>query len=231
MTQWAGAQGQTDSPSVLHHPALGTVRYSVREVSDNPDQQVADTISLMRQYSTEDASHPWIRADVARAWQSDDPIGDTFGYIKGRLQFIRDESTAEPIQSSYAYPIVETLCRPRDMAVADFPQGDCDDFSMYGAAHLLARGVPVSFVTAAADGSNDFSHVYLAAYPKTGPYAGQRVPLDLSHGDYPGWEFVNPHGLAVRKQEWPCDSSGQVWTWVILIGGGLLLTKFLSGVN
>jgi hypothetical protein len=204
---------------------MGPVRYSVKQTSDDPYQQVADTIGIMKQYAVEDAQSPEVQADIARAWQSGDPIGDTFGYIKGRLQFIRDESTAEPIQSSYAYPIVETLCRPRDMAVAPYPQGDCDDFSMYGAAHLLARGVPVSFVTVAADGSNDFSHVYLAAYPKSGPYAGRRVALDISHGAYPGWEYA-PNSAA-RRQEWPCDSSGTVFAAALLIGGGVwLLSKF-----
>jgi hypothetical protein len=216
MAHWTGAANLFD------HPALGSVKYSTTEVSDDPDTQVAQTIDLMRRYAVEDSRSALVIADAARAWQSGDPIGDTWGYIKSRLQFINDEVTAEPLQPSFIYPIVETLCRPKDMAVAPYPQGDCDDFSMYGAAHLLARGVPCSFATVAANGQDPtaYSHVYLVAYPKTGPYAGKRVPMDLSHGAYPGWEVGNQYG---KMREWPCNSTSSVLIIAAIIGAGLLI--------
>jgi hypothetical protein len=203
------------------------VRYSVQQVSDNPDQQVAETITLMKRYALEDAKSPEIQQDVSRAWQTGEPISDTYAYIKDRLRFVRDEVTAAPFQAQYSSPIVETLVRPRDMAVLEVPQGDCDCFSMYGAAHLLARGIPCAFVTVAADDGDPtaFSHVYLVAYPTSGPYAGQRVPLDLSHGQYPGWEVANRFG---KRTEWPVNSSSDVLLLGLALGGAYLLYRGLN---
>ena len=222
MTHWkSGTPVLAKNPAPLNHPALGPVQYSVQQVSDNPDRQVAQTIAMMRRYAIEDAKSAEIHEDVYRAWQEGEPIGDTWGYIKGRLQFVRDEITAEPLQPYYNAPIVETLVRPKDMAVLPVPQGDCDCYSMYGAAHLLARGVPCSYVTVAADGNDPtaFSHVYLVAYPVNGPYTGQRVPMDLSHGPHPGWEVANRYG---KRKEWPIDHSN-VW-----IAAGLSLAASLA---
>ena len=51
----------------------------------------------MRQYANEDAADANLQSDVARAWRSDDAIGDTFSYLRrhgGRgMQFVSDELT------------------------------------------------------------------------------------------------------------------------------------------
>jgi hypothetical protein len=93
---------------------------------------------------------------------------------------------------------------------------------MYGAAHLMARGVPCSFVTVAADDSDPsmYSHVYLAAYPN-----GQRVPIDLSHGHYPGWETVNRFG---KRKEWPIGSGFNFLGLGLLAAGGYLLYRAVN---
>jgi len=185
------------------------VRYSIREVSDVPDHQVAQTISMMSAYARADSADPALRADVARARATGDPIADTWthlrrGGLRG-MRFVRDEVTSAPF-SEYEYaspgrwnPLVESFARPELLAQAEDPHGDCDCFCMYGAAHLIILGVPVAFCTVAADGSDPqtFTHVYLVAYR-----AGERIPLDLSHGPYPGWET----GKLYRKQEWPVSS-------------------------
>ena len=143
---------------MLQHPALGRVRYTVTEISDDPDTQVAQTIELMRQYVLEDVSNPILKQDAATAAQGD-PIADTWNYLSRKdgirqMQFVHDEETARPWEDIGRWsPIVETLIRPVDQIVSLKPQGDCDDFAMYGAAHLLALGVPCSFCTVAADDS------------------------------------------------------------------------------
>lgn len=148
------------------------------------------------------------------------------------MQFQRDEATAAPWDLDVWNPVVETLIRPADQATMANPIGDCDDFAMYGAAHLLSRGVPCSFVTIAADASAPrmFSHVYLAAYPKVGQFAGMRVPLDLSHGHFPGWE----HGETFRIEEWPVRTwMSSPFAWVVGGAGAYLLYRAFSkgGVN
>ncbi len=219
----------------MQHPTLGQVRYQLTEVSDDPDQQVAGTIALMREYANADGRSPVLYKDAAQARLSGDPLADTFDYLRrdGRrgMRFVRDEDTGAPFESIAPggwRPVVETLMRPYDQALSPYPQGDCDDFSMYGAAHLVAHGVPCSFVTVAADQQTpgQFTHVYLVAYPKEGAYSGQRVPLDLSHGPYLGWEVPNRYG---KFQEWPVNRGLGLLGIGALAGGAYLLYRALKG--
>ena len=212
---------------LIVHPALGPVRYSIREVSDVPDRQVAQTISMMSAYARADSTDPAVRADAARARATGDPIADTWthlrrGGLRG-MRFVRDEVTAAPF-SEYEYaspgrwnPLVESFARPELLARSEDPHGDCDCFCMYGAAHLIILGIPVAFCTVAADASDPqtFTHVYLVAYP-----GGERVPLDLSHGPYPGWET----GKVYRKQEWSIGNGNLFLAFgaAALLGGAMI---------
>ena len=231
----------------IYHPDLGrTVNYSVQEVPEDADGQVAAVIGLMTEYARADATSPEIADDLAsvalhpqkdysdlpqaeaneRTW-----IDSIWWHVKGRVsRFATDEETAAPIQPEFGdSPIVETLIRPRDMALycgEGNCQGDCDDYSMYLAALLTACGIKCAFVTVAADETdrNWFSHVYVAAY--TG--SGVRIPLDASHGEYPGWEVARYW----RLEEWPVSASARflpyivaaafaawcLWQWRKLIG-------------
>lgn len=213
------------------HPQLGAVRYQLTQVSDDPDQQVCDVIGLMTRYAVEDAQS--ISADAIAAAETGEPLSDTWGYLSRHqgsrgMVFVRDETTASQVDPQLKIeqwnPVVETLIRPVDQAGLSTPFGDCDDFAMYGAAHLLALGVPCSFVTVAAMSEDPtmYSHVYLVAYPVQGPYAGQRIPLDLSHGPYMGWEVENRYG---KRREWPVRSGSNLVALALIgvIGLGVLL--------
>lgn len=179
-------------------------------VPDDPDAQVSQVIGMMRRYVNEDYNTPEIHRAVLSSRLTGDPLYDTFRSVKQRMQFVSDETTVQPVQAETQLPVVEALMRPRDMARLKHQRGDCDDYVMYGAALLSAQQVPVSFVTVAADpqAPDTWSHVYLAAYPDQGPYAGQRVPLDISHGPYVGWETVNVY----KRAEWPVSAKLQLVT-------------------
>jgi hypothetical protein len=188
--------------SQIYHPMLGErVNYTIQPVPEGGDGQTEAVIELMRKYTIEDSSSPEIQRDAQQAL-SECPecsaVEAVFYFVKKRLEFVRDEDTVQPFSGSIQPGdgvLVEALVRPRDMSVlSGRKMGDCDDFSMYTASLLLALGIPVSFVTVAASpDSDDFSHVYVAAYPN-----GVRVPLDTSHGQYPGWETKSSH----RVKEW-----------------------------
>lgn len=77
-------------------------------------------------------------------------------------------------------------------------EGDCAIYTMLIAAMLQSQGVPFEIVTVAVDPSQPgvFSHVYPRVVLPQG-----RMPLDASHGDYPGWE------VPVQRQ-----SKRQVWS-------------------
>lgn len=221
----------------LQHPVLGAVRYQITEVSDDPDTQVEETIGLMRRYALQDSRNPIFLQESATAAVSEDPLADVWAFISRKdgirqMQFVSDELTARPWGDIGRWrPIVETLIRPVDQVVIPNPQGDCDDFSMYGAAHLMARGIPVCYCTVAADGSDPFiySHVYLVAYPQSGPRAGQRVPVDLSHGPYLGWETENRFG---KRREWPVGlQPSHAGGGVVMIAAAAILYMLLTGVK
>jgi hypothetical protein len=227
---------QVPRSGTLNHPELGPCTYRLTEVSADPDTQCSQVIDLMRAYACEDSECPSIKDDSAAAGATGDPIIDTWNWISRRggyrgMSFQRDEGIAAPLDINDWNPIVETLIRPADQAGLPNPTGDCDDFAMYGAAHLMSLGVRCSFVTIAAEASAPriFSHVYLAAYPKRGQYAGMRVAMDLSHGFYPGWE----HAEIYRFQEWPVKtwmSSPLAWA-AAGAGAYLLYRAFKGGVN
>lgn len=221
----------------IQHPQLGPCAYHLSEVSSDPEEQVRQVIGMMRDYACEDSSAPSIKEDSAAASSTGDPIIDTWNWIARHggyrgMQFQRDEAIAAPLDINDWNPIVETLIRPADQAGLSSPVGDCDDFAMYGAAHLLSLGVPCRFVTIAAEASapRTFSHVYLAAYPKRGQFAGMRVALDLSHGYYAGWE----HGEIYRIEEWPVETwVSSPLTWMAAGASAYLLYRALKkgGVN
>jgi hypothetical protein len=202
---------------MVDHPAWGDARYEATIVPDDPDGQVAAVIDLMRRYVLEDYRTPAVAAEARRAIVLDpDPLAAVFWHVKRGIGFTRDEVLSQPYQANHEYPIVEVLIRPVDMATMCAGggcrrSGDCDDYSMYAAALLTNLGVDVSFVTLAADGSNPaaYSHVYLAAYR-----GGVRTALDVSHGQYPGWEAPNRYG---KRKEWPVKGSWLSW----LTGGWL----------
>ena len=173
-------------------------------VSDDPETQTAQVIGKMARLVRDDTADPDVQADAQAAADSlagRDPLEAVFHWVKSRMTFVRDEQTAAPLQPLYVEDIVEVLVRPRDMVDAKRAQGDCDDYVMYGAALLRALGVPVNFVTVAADPANPdaYSHVYLAAYPK----GEGRVPLDISHGPGPGWETPQVY----KRKEWLIDGA------------------------
>jgi hypothetical protein len=71
------------------------------------------------------------------------------------------------------------------------------------AAFLTVFGIPYEFVTVAANPNEPeiFSHVYLYAVLPD----GSRLPLDASHGDYPGWQVPSAH--VSRRQVWDADGN------------------------
>lgn len=120
-----------------------------------------------------------------------------FWFCKHYVRFVVDEAPMfrlnEPNQQDLLYsPAV--LIRMQD------PAGDCDDFTMMGAALLKALGVPFVIVTIAAgpDDPQRWSHVFLMAMLSTGP-----LPIDASHGSGPGWMVPASH--TYRWQCWDED--------------------------
>lgn len=197
----------TPTTGTIHHPAFGglPLRYSFSALPDDPDSQVATTIGMMGRYARQDAFTPAIQADARQAMAECpgcSPEEAVFRFVRKRVSFREDEDNARPLTGlANGQEIVEVLIRPVDMSQMCAGNGcrragDCDDYSMYGAALLLALGREPVFRTIAGDPNHPelYSHVYLVSYLPD----GTRVPVDISHGKYVGWEAPT----AGRQREW-----------------------------
>lgn len=98
---------------------------------------------------------------------------------------------------------LQGLISPEVLVRMERPEGDCAIFSECVAAFLTVFGIPFEFVTAAVNPNEPeiFSHVYLYAVLPD----GSRLPLDASHGDYPGWQVPSAH--VSRRQVWDADGN------------------------
>lgn len=176
-----------------YHPGFqGLVNVHRTVLSDDPDTAVQQTISQMAAYASEDSRAASIRqlAGQLRGQTPDDTRFRLWNWIRARVHFVQDRKLAKPIADSD--DVTEVLVRPVDIIRMRDAEGDCDDFSMLGAALAMALGLPVYFVTVAADphAPDQFTHVYL----EVGGY-----PFDASHGPYLGWEVQNRFG---KRQLW-----------------------------
>jgi hypothetical protein len=206
-----------------NHPTFGPVAWTGEDIGWDADQQVARTLGIMGQRVREDAADPgfcyWAQQIVGAVpgeIPDMDVVEAAYSHVKGVLQFQRDEVTGAGVGNYPAEEVVEVLIRPREMAkfvAMGVGTGDCDDFTMYLAGILTCYRIPVEFCTVAADGRapNNYSHVYLVAYPGDGNGVRGRLALDASHGEYPGWEVANMFG---RRKQWPVSTTG---SWLALL--------------
>jgi hypothetical protein len=124
-----------------------------------------------------------------RAWS-------VWWYVKHRMKFVQDEKLLGSMLGEP--PQRELMISPAILLRMKEPQGDCDDFTMLVCALLKCLNVPFEIVTIAADPTapERWSHVYAVALVED----GQRIPIDASHGKFPGWEVPLEHIL--RYQAW-----------------------------
>jgi hypothetical protein len=129
-----------------------------------------------------------------RAWSA-------WWYAKHLVKFVSDDTLLASMLNEHDQR--ELLNPPPVLLRMSKPQGDCDDFTMLVCSLLKCLGVPFEIVTIAADPAEPsrWSHVYAVALVED----GGRLPIDASHGKFPGWEVPLEHIL--RYQAW--DESGE----------------------
>jgi hypothetical protein len=192
---------------LAYHPDFGQlVSYQFERMPEDADAQVRVAIEKIIGMALADKDTPIIQRNAARALElgGGDPVAGVWAMIKPRMRFRQDTDIANDLQAPDPYnkrDLVETFISPATQARLIDLRGagveDCDGFAAYGACLLLALGVPVTLCTVSAETPRVFSHVYLVAY-----WNGMRIPLDLSHGPYPGWECPNMG----RLREWVVSS-------------------------
>lgn len=96
----------------------------------------------------------------------------------------------------------DLLIAPAVLVRMKEPAEDCDGFTMLVAALLCCMGVDVAIASVAVDPRDPsrFSHVFPMAM-----FDGEVLPLDASHGSYPGWMVPREH--ISRWQAWDLQGS------------------------
>lgn len=222
-------------PRVMLETPSGSypLRYTIEQVPEQSDAQVAATIVRMRQYVLEDCQSDIIRADAQAALSASpsNPFEAIHSFVRSRMVFKNDDALTEQFNWLLPKPgvdptsdyYVEMLKRPVDVSMeyaltGERVEGDCDDFSMYCAALLRCTGGDCSFATVGANPKDPtvFSHVYTV-----GGWGGQRVAMDCSHGPYAGWETPNRFG---KYCEWDVSNvPGWGGLAIAVVAAGLLL--------
>lgn len=173
---------------------------------DNDDHATAQTIRIMCGHIQESANDPLVRAIAEGCKQSaaanghaNDPraiAAACWWKVKHGMKFTQDDELIRCLLNEEDQ--LELLIAPAVMVRVGRAQGDCDDFTMMICSLLRAAGIPYEIVTVAADHSQPqrYSHVFARAVMPD----GSRVPMDCSHGKYPGWQV--PVEDTLRLQVW-----------------------------
>lgn len=174
------------------------------ENSDNLTTQTVEQMALLIKESIADDVTQSVAQRVCESWVSDDPrvvVSAVWWFAKNTIKFVLDESAVH--QMFGKRNAIELLVSPALMLRSRKMQGDCDDFTMMICALLGCRGLGYEIITVAANPRDPgtFSHVYCRAILPD----GSRVPLDASHGKYPGWQV--PTGHVSRFQAWDADGN------------------------
>lgn len=174
----------------------------VRQTSPDPFEATAETISYMCELVRDSLADGIVQAAArdAAALAPDYPWAGCWWWVKHHLQFVHH---SKMLGAWVGMPDeLQLLIRPDALLKMERPKGDCAVYTTLLCAMLQCAGYGWEICTVAVDPYQPgvFSHVY----PRVILADGSRVPLDASHGKYPGWE-VPPERVSA-KQIW--DSAG-----------------------
>lgn len=217
------------------HPDFGVpVNYTFERLPEGADAQVSKTMDRVRDYIRQDATSPIIQDEARRCIERGDgnPIKGVWDLCKSSMKFKHDSDIANDLDTKdpRISDVVEVLIRPADQAMLIALRGmgveDCDGYEMFAGCLLHSLGFQCALVTVAAEPTEPkrFSHVYLACYVN-----GQRIPLDFSHGPYPGWECPN----LGRIREWPIwvtkrEQAEKALAPIAVLAGAFLALRYVN---
>jgi hypothetical protein len=176
------------------------------ENSDNATAQTVEQMCILIKESIADPLTQLVADFAVVTWShgSTDPRAVAWAcwwFAKHSIKFVLDGPAAQNFVG--LSEALEFLVSPAVMLRCRKMQGDCDDFTMMICALLGCYGIGYEIITAAANPREPgtFSHVYCRAVLPD----GSRVPLDASHGKYPGWQVPSAH--VSRLQAWDEDGN------------------------
>lgn len=177
---------------------LNIAALQITPTSPDSHRSTAQTVAMMNGYALSGQYNPdVIRATRAAlgsigpwapAWRKCDAI---WTWVHRNIKFVPDE---EWLQASGLPEDAELIQLPELLLVTR--KGDCDCFTTLLCSMLAAAGVEFRIVTICADPDTPrrWSHVYAVAILED----GSELPMDASHGRFPGWQA--PRWF--RRAEW-----------------------------
>jgi hypothetical protein len=180
--------------------------------SPDPDTATAQTIAIMCGHVRKASSDEVVKQTAGRAAEQFAGLAGTgrrdayslataaFWWCKVFVKFVHHELIIRQRLGESGH--LQGLISPEVLVRMEHPEGDCAIFTECACAFLRVFGIPYEIVTVAVspDEPTIFSHVYLYAVLPD----GTRLPVDASHGDYPGWQVPSAH--VSRRQVW--DANG-----------------------
>lgn len=180
--------------------------------SPDPDTATAQTIAIMCGHVRKASADEVVKQTAGRAAEQFAGLAGTgrqdvyslataaFWWCKVFIKFVHHELIIRQRLGESGH--LQGLISPEVLVRMEHPEGDCAIFTECVCAFLRVFGIPYEIVTVAVspDEPTIFSHVYLYAVLPD----GTRLPLDASHGDYPGWQVPSAH--VSRRQVW--DANG-----------------------
>lgn len=181
--------------------------------SNDPFEATARTIQIMCSHVAGSVSDPVVQSvarDAVRqfrggpefaisgrdAWQDSRAVASSvWWWVKSNLKFVHHSAL---LLAWFGEDQLQLLISPDVLLRSPRMVGDCAIYSELVAALLVCNGVGYEFVTVAVNPAQPeiFSHVFVYAVMPD----GRRIPLDASHGDYPGWQV--PAAEVSRIQVW-----------------------------
>lgn len=154
------------------------------------DEATAQTVRFMASLVKHSLSDPIIGQAWRDAWQrfagitGGDEVQCAWWYAKSTVKFVHHQELLR--DWLYTLDDLQLLISPEALLKMQSPKGDCAIFTTLIQALLAYQGIQFETVTVAVNPSVPelFTHVYAQAVRPD----GARVPLDASHGKYPGWE-------------------------------------------
>lgn len=165
--------------------------------SGDSDQDTALTVQIMADHVRAAAGDPLVQATAHGAVEQFAGIAGIDGagraavlaaacwwWAKTYIKFVHHEAILRGRLGEAGH--LQGLISPEVLVRMKRPEGDCAIFAECIGAFLSVLGVPFEFVTIKCSPRERsvYSHVYVYAILE----GGSRLPLDASHGDYPGWQ-------------------------------------------
>lgn len=204
------ATGDRTPPGPTRRPiGAGSIVKEKIPAAPDTDTSTRQTIQKMCEYiraGVEDPMCQWWAAQAREKWAGGAPVSPAaqacwgvWWLVKHAVKFAKDEPRLFQVGEPEA---LDLLIAPGVLVREPAPKEDCDGFTMLVCCLLQILGISSVIVTVAADPSDPerWSHVFPMA--KIG---GQNMPMDCSHGKFPGWMVPREH--IFRWQAWDLNGN------------------------